>query len=964
MKKTFTLFAALFAACSLFAKHVPQEQAQNAAIAFYRHYAPPGNSQPVIINVFANSMNDVQTLYTFNFQPAGFVLMAADDASIPVLAYSFEGVMPGTITNPATKEWIDGYSKEIYAIITYNLSNKETLPEWNAIFQGHFLKMTEDVNPLLTTTWDQGCFYNAMCPADPGGSCGHVYTGCVATAMAQIMKYHNFPPQGVGSHTYIDPNYGPQTANFGATTYNWSSMPNNVSSSNSAVATLMYHAGVSVNMQYSTSGSGAYSEDVPNALMNYFNYQPGIVIVYKNNFTNVNDFKDLLRADLDQAEPIYYSGNNPSVGHAFVCDGYKTSDGSFHFNWGWSGSSNGWYQIGALNPGGYAFNSNNAAVLHIKPYNPNLIVRINHPVNNAVIGVGYPALIKASTVRGSALGMTLYIDGIEKLSVSSDSLEYTWNTALPDLGSHEVKAVSYNATDTVYYVINLNVAEWISQSSGFTATRAVSYLSAVDSNIVWGTAYDPNAPTGPCSDFTITTDGGDTWTPGTITNTAGLASAMVFGMSSTKAYVAMYYVSGSQPRGIYVTTDGGVIWTRQSTASFSNIYSFPDIVHFFNDTDGCAIGDPINGEYEIYTTTNGGTNWTQVSGSNIPNPLSSSEYGIVGYYSAVHDTLWFGTNLGRVYRSTDKGYHWTVATVPPLNGKYIKPTFKDGSHGLVQDKGAGSTGTLCESSDGGITWTLVSSTGTVYATDLSYVPGTDNAYVSAGATGTNGCSYSFNGGHFWTDFLGTQGAEYMQMSWVNNHCGWAGGVNTSATENGIYKFIGVLMPPMPAPVNFQAVVNGDSVHCSWEKPAYDSINTILVGYNIYRDGTKLNTTPLAVLYYNDNGLPSDQYNYCATTVYNLGESGLTCQEASITVGIHESASTDHLKVYPNPAYDRLVINSDWAVRDVKIFDLFGKEVYHSASGSGTVDVSQFPSGIYLITVSTDKGIFHSKLQVR
>lgn len=964
MKKTLTMFAAILAAFPLFAKHVPQDQAQNAAMEFYKHYAPAGTVQPAISNAFVTKVNDVQTLYTFNFQPGGFVLMAADDASIPVLGYSFEGSMSQEIENPSTKEWVEGYSKEIYQIISHKLSNKETLPQWTAMLSGHFLKMTEDVNPLITTLWDQGCFYNTNCPADPSafGTCGHVYTGCVATCMAQIMKYHNFPPQGVGTHTYTDPNYGNQTANFGATTYNWSSMPNSVSSNNPAVATLMYHAGVSVNMQYSTSGSGAYSEDVPAALLNYFNYHPGILIDYKSNYANMEDWKNLLRADLNLSEPIYYSGSDPTVGHAWVCDGYKMSDGSFHFNWGWSGSSNGWYQIGNLNPGGYQFNLNNAAVLHIKPYNPNLIVRIGHPVNNAVIGVGYPAVIKASTVHGTALGMKLYIDGVQKSSTTADSIEFTWNTALPDLGSHEVKAVSFNATDTVYYTINLNVAEWISQSSGFTTTRAISYLSAVDSNIVWGTAFDPNAPTGPCSDFTRTTDGGNTWTPGTIPNTTGLASAMVFGMSSTKAYVAMYKVSGTKPMGIYMTSDGGTTWTRQSTASFSNAASFPDCVHFFNDNDGWALGDPINGEFEIYTTTNGGTNWTAVAGSAIPNPLSG-EFGIVGYYSAVHDTLWFGTNLGRVYHSTDKGHTWTVATVNALNGKYIKPTFRTGSHGLVQDKGAGTTGTLCETFDGGVTWNLVTTTGPVYATDLSYVPGTANVWVSSGATGTNGTSYSFNGGHFWNDFVGTTGAEYMQMSWVNNHCGFAGGVNTSATENGVYKFIGVLMPPMPAPLNFQAQVTGDNVHLSWQKPVYDSINTILVGYNVYRDGAKLNSSPLYQLYYDDNGLPSNQYNYCATAIYNLGESALTCQTASVTVGIHESASNNHLQVYPNPAHDNLVIKSDYTIRDMKIFDLFGKEVYYSTSVN-PVDVSNLPSGMYVVSVSTDNGIFHSKLQIR
>ncbi len=966
MKKLFLLMAMLCMALSSFAVSVPVEKARAVAIGFYTHFFLHDNGQPVIDDIRVTEYKNIVTIYTFTFTPTGFVIVAADDASIPILGYSDESTIPREISNPATKEWLDGYSHEIYNIITNALSNQETLKKWDALLSGNFPAPTRDVSPLLTTTWDQGCYYNALCPADGSGPCGHTYTGCVATAMAQVMKYHNFPPQGVGSHTYIDPLYGPQTANFGNTTYDWASMPNNVGSSNTPVATIMYHAGVSVNMHYSTSGSGAYSEDVPYAIMNYFNYQPGAVIQYKNAYPNVEDFKNLLRADLDQQLPIYYSGSNSSVGHAFVCDGYHLGNGTFHFNWGWSGSSNGWYSIGALNPGGYTFNNNNAAVVHIKPYNPNLIVRITHPVNNAVIGVGYPVQIVASTVRGTFNMMKLFIDNVEITSTTNDSIFYIWNTSAPDLGSHEVKAYSYSTTDTVYNTINLNVAEWISQASSFTTSRAISYMSAADSNAVWATAFDPTNPTGACSDFTRTTDGGDTWVPGIINNTTGLASAMVFAVSATKAYVPMYRVSGSKPQGIYVTTDGGATWTRQTTALYSNPASFPNCVHFFNDNEGWAMGDPISGEYEIYTTTDGGTTWTPVNGSNIPNPVSG-EFGVVGYYSAVHDTLWFGTNKGRVYRSTDKGYTWTVSIVTPLNGKYIKPSFRTGMHGLVQDKDNGTTGTFCETFDGGLTWTLASTTGPVYATDLCYVPGTGNIWVSSGSNGTNGCSYSFNGGHFWNDFVGTQGAQYMQMTWLNNHCGWAGGINTSTTENGIYKFIGVLSIPLPPPVNVLAQVNNQDVLVTWEAPVIDTTSVTLMGYNVYRNNVKLNTSVVTTLTYPDTGVPSGQYTYCVTTVYAQGESSKTCKDVEvIALGNNPPSSLTEIRVYPNPVDNLLHIRGTGTIHELWLTDLSGREVLHSRPEYDAVDipVTSFHSGIYLLSLQTAKGSYHIKVLIR
>jgi photosystem II stability/assembly factor-like uncharacterized protein len=967
MKKLFLFVAVLCMALSSFAAKVPVEQAKAIAVGFYAHYCMHDNGQPVIQEINVTEHKNRVTLYTVNFSPKGFIIIAGDNASIPILAYSDESTIPHEITNPATREWIDNYSDEIYNIVTSGLSNKETIKKWDALLTGNFDSPSRDVSPLLTTTWDQGCFYNALCPAAGGGQCGHVWTGCVATAMSQIMKYHNFPPQGVGTHTYVDATYGPQTADFGNTTYNWAGMPNNVGSSNTAVATLMYHAGVSVNMMYGTSGSGAYSEAVPYALMEYFNYQPGCEIEYKNNYPDVEDFKTLIRADLDQNLPVYYSGSNPNEGHAWVCDGYRMSDGTFHFNWGWSGSSNGWYAIGALNPGGMQFNDNNSIVIHIKPYNPNLIVRVTHPVNNAVIGVGYPVHIVGSTIRGAVNLMKLFVDNGEVASSTADSVTYTWNTSAPDLGSHEVKVYSYSSTDTVYNTINLNVAEWISQASGFTTIRGISYMSAADSNAVWGTAFDPAAPTGACSDYTRTIDGGNTWVPGVIPNTTGLASAMVFAMSADKAYVPMYKVSGSKPMGIYVTTDGGATWNRQTTALFNNTASFPDCIHFFNANEGWALGDPINNEFEIYTTTDGGTNWTPVNGSNIPDPVSG-EFGVVGYYSAVHDTLWFGTNMGRVYHSTDKGHTWTVSVVPDLNGKYIKPTFSTGMHGVVQDKSQGSTGTLCETFDGGATWTLVNSTGTIYATDVSYVPGTGNVFVSSGYTGALGSSYSFNGGHSWYDFTGTSGAEYMQMTWLNNHCGWAGGVNSSATENGVYKFIGVLSIPVPPPINVQAQVNNLEVTLTWETPAYDTSLAVLMGYNIYRDNIKINGAgPVPSLMYTDIVTSSGHYTYCVTAVYNAGESNKNCKDVEvIALGNISSEAQSQIQVYPNPAKDVLHIRSAVTINELKLDDLSGREVITINPGSESVDlpVNAFRSGIYLLILQTEKGSFHVKVLIK
>ncbi len=257
-----------------------------------------------------------------------------------------------------------------------------------------------------------------------------------------------------------------------------------------------------------------------------------------------------------------------------------------------------------------------------------------------------------------------------------------------------------------------------------------------------------------------------------MTGCEGLGCAMVYAMSETKAYIPMFRYYGNNLRGIYVTTDSGVTWNRQVTASFSNANSFPDCIHFFNENEGWCMGDPIpqNGalEFEIYTTTDGGVNWITVPAGNKPNPLTQ-EYAILSY-SAVNDTIWFGTTKGRVYKSTDKGHNWTVSAVPDMAGDWITPVFRNGSHGLVHnffnfgDLIIYDDATICETFDGGETWTSVTTTGPMYWTDIAFIRGTENTWVSTGGRrelAGKGASFSTDGGHSWTAFPGTEKANFV-----------------------------------------------------------------------------------------------------------------------------------------------------------------------------------------------------------
>lgn len=934
------------------AKNIPQQEAQQVAAMFYRLNYPTGLEVPQVRSVSAFTFNSDTTCYIVRFDPIGFVLVAADDASIPILGYSFENEMPETIDHPAVVAWLDDYSRQIRHIINSRLDNRETVKKWDAIKSGQRLFQMMEVLPLISTIWGQHCYYNEQCPADPAGPCGHVWTGCVATSMAQIMEYHQFPPQGVGQHTYTCPGYGQQTADFENTFYDWASMADSLTGSNPAVAMLMHHAGVAVDMEYGPTGSGADGSVTPWVLENYFNYSPGMEMIYLEDYPDQEEFKDMIREDLDADLPVLYIGVDTEtwgIGHQLICDGYRMSDSTFHFNWGMGGLYNGYYLIGHLNASMYNFDYHNSALLHIKPYNPDLIVRIADPCNRALFHPDAAVEIMAKVVRGTAGIVKIFIDGFERASASGDSVFYSWGVENDDLGSHFIEAYACNSTDTVWHEQLLNVSEWIEQASGFPPnTTPLWDVSAVDSNVVWGSTQGSH-------EFTRTVDGGNTWTSGLITNAQGLGSSMIFGLSSATAYSAMMKISGSNQAGIYVTTNGGASWTRQATA-YNHPASWADVVHFYNSNEGFTIGDPVYNEYEIYLTTNGGANWIQVPGGNIPDPLTG-EYGIVDYYSVVQDTIWFGTNLGRVFRSVNRGQTWTVSSVPGMNDKIIKPAFRNGSHGLVMD-GIWGSGKIFESFDGGITWAQVNYTGSNHHGDISYVPGTPNSWVRSDLySGGSGSSYSFDGGHTWTDFPGTEEIPMYPMTWLDNHCGWAGGISKSATEGGVFKCTGWVIPK-PAPENVQAIVSGNDVDIIWDPPVYDPLQITLQGYNIRRNGTKLNSALVTNLSYTDQNVPDGQYTYCITAQYNIGASEGACANVEIATGIISLPEiSDALHIYPNPTSGRITIESA-AEGHLTITDLNSQELMHQPISSQPVqmDLKNLPAGVYFLRFTSEKTV--------
>jgi hypothetical protein len=371
------------------AKPVDQAAARQVATNFWNAHRDKGvaavNSPMTLIG------SEFNAFYIFANGTQGFVIVAADDCVQPVLAYSFSNPASENI-NPEVRYWLSTYQQQIDWMRNNGIVNPDAAKSWQlygTATQGDPMPLTA-VAPMLTTSWDQSPYYNNLCPYD-NVEHERAVTGCVATAMAQVMKYWNHPSQGNGSHSYAEDDYGTLSANFGATTYQWSQMPNSLTGSSStaqvnAVATLMYHCGVAIEMNYGVEASGAqmtnygysYSQipSTQDALHLFFGYTDSIEALYRddNSMTDAV-WKNYIKNEIDASRPVLYSGFDSTGGHCFVCDGYNTAETQFHFNWGWSGYYNGYYSLNDLSLGGggtgttatYSFNLSQQILINVHP---------------------------------------------------------------------------------------------------------------------------------------------------------------------------------------------------------------------------------------------------------------------------------------------------------------------------------------------------------------------------------------------------------------------------------------------------------------------------------------------------------------------------------------------------------------------------------------------------------------------
>ncbi len=370
-KNIYTLLASLLLTAPLFAKEVSLQQVEQAARKIYAErfliYSGSTTGPVVFSEALTLSRNNVPLIHVFNVAgEKGFVMMAAQDNVQPLLAYTFEGAYNKNNEQPAFTDWVENYMDQVAYCVEKALPSTAGIDKaWNMFLGKNVVTATSSANvgPLMSTKWNQGCYYNEQCPTiSTGGQCSRAWTGCGATAMAQMMKYHNHPSTGTGSNSYTWMG-NTLSANFAASTYNFSSMPNSASSSNTQLAQLMSHAGIALNMNYGSSSSTCFF-DMGTILPKYFKYAPIAQNWSKLFITNDTVYQNRIAAELDSLRPVFYKGG----GHFYLIDGYQNAyPYYFHVNWGWGGLYDGYYYCSALNPGSYNFTSGQGAIIRIMP---------------------------------------------------------------------------------------------------------------------------------------------------------------------------------------------------------------------------------------------------------------------------------------------------------------------------------------------------------------------------------------------------------------------------------------------------------------------------------------------------------------------------------------------------------------------------------------------------------------------
>lgn len=505
------------------ARQIAENHFNNTNYTSGKQKAPDSNNLQLVYTLKENEAVESDGLiYVFNKgENNGFVIISGSDKANTILGYANTGTFNAGKIPDGLNFWLNSFAKEIKWVehITENKLFEVKTSETSIQKIKSATQFSSSINPLLgSIKWNQGEPYNNLCPLIPGTS-QRTVTGCAATAMAQVMKYHQWPASGTGSNSYTTETYKiPLSVNFSATTYDWANMTTSYNSASTeiqknAVATLMYHCGVATNMDYAES-SGTTSQRVASALINNFGYDANLNLIHRDYYTR-NEWINFLKTELNALRPVLYAGQSSSGGHLFVCDGYDTND-YFHFNWGWGGMSDGYYAITALNPssqgiggssGGY--NSDQDIVIGMQQPNPTTIsanyIYMREPLTSSNQSVQRNAKTTiylkktynfgVNTFNGE-IGIGLYTDNnlVSVLQSFNTQLQPNYGYTDKSLNNVSIPSGVANGTYKLHTIYKATGQTTWSIVRGYVGTPNYMYVQVSSNNVTYNnvTDFGPN----------------------------------------------------------------------------------------------------------------------------------------------------------------------------------------------------------------------------------------------------------------------------------------------------------------------------------------------------------------------------------------------------------------------------------------------------------------------------------------
>ena len=924
MKKHFTLLLVmLFSATALLARPVDESLAKDIALRFYS-------------SNFNNNLrnNDLQLVYTgistrgetcfyvFNANTEGFVIISADDRFRPIVGYSNEG--PFAIENPSPEAMF--YLDKIIEARTCRdaVIIDNTAEEWQSVMtRGKLLSRNDgrSVDYICTTKWNQDSPYNLYAPTASSGPGGRCYAGCVATAMSQVMKRWDHPLQGSGSHSYYCYGYGTQSADFGNTTYDWDNMPDRLGGASQteieAVALLMYHCAVSVDMNFSPSGSGANSWNVPSAIRRYFSYTNHASLRGRDEYSLTN-WQNMLKESFDIGWPVYYSGYSEDGGHAFVCDGYDDND-LFHFNWGWGGSSDGWFVIDEIDFASWAQAIFNYVPTDVYNYMP------MQPENLSVTPSGdydYAALIQWTNPTQNIHFEDL--TSIDQIVVTRNGeIIYTEDNVIPGADmtytDHYLPAL---ATYNVYAVVNT--------AKGVMATEENVLLGPT---CTWTVEMSSSSPEG--------------WNEGALSfvNEAGdqVAHVTLMSANATRSvvlplgHVEIFWTKPAQPIeniSFKIKNSPGATKVRFNSAS-----SDLDNGLFFIANNTCNEKDEEESD--------GPTNLVV---SNIDNLITLSwdapENLEVINYHIYRDNVLIAATTDRTYtdgQALDAFHHYYV-TAFTENGETIASNIGN----VAPESGCGIPTNL--------RYEMTTPTKAKISWDAPENGPVTGYYLYRRSKGEEFKRIKALTTTYYSDNLAGRPDnhfEYAVAAYYQSDDCTSGYATTQ--DNPELNYIQVNKTIIPQHLDF--LIHQGRVILQWHEA------TMAEFYNVYRNGQRIAHGVNGTDFIDYEANSSQSYHYTVTGCTAFVESNPSNEVyVDWTTGIDENANGQNIAIYPNPTENTVTIEGKGLLQ-VCVFNTIGQEIQkHSANGNQiTIDLSTQPAGCYFIEVVSEQGCKINKI---